>query len=596
MFTHVGSTWVQGPKLTGAGEIGRGGFGRSVALSGDGDTAVIGGGGDDGGVGAAWVFTRVGSTWVQQGAKLTGVGESGSGDFGIGVAISEEGDTLLVGGARDEENTGAAWVFTLAGGVWSQQGEKLTGADGCGTPLFGTSVALSGDGEEALIGAPYDCDRGAIYLFTRSGTSWSEQGPKITVASEVGKGSFGQRVALSADGETALAGAFFDNDDAGAAWVFTHSGSTWVQQGPKLTAKSAIGTRFFGNSVALSADGEEALIGGAYGDTGFPGAAWVFTRSGTSWTQGERVSGSGEAVDDLFGANGSVFGESAALSADGATALVGGGGDDDLLGSAWVFASQPASSPNPVEYGRCQAVPGEPAETLRGEYPNGRCAKAGMKRAYEWSSGVASTRFTTRSTGTPLALQSAKGEKVTCAAEAGTGEYSGSAITTVGDVIVAFTGCELQGERCSTAQAAEGEIVTRPLEGVLGVTRRASKHDETRVGLELLPEGSAGAMMEFSCGGVPVSVRGSLIAPLQANAMLLTSKLDFTAVNGKQRPEGFVGQPKATLEASFGLAPFERAGLSAAMAQTNEEAVEVRSQVGGGQAPKARRRRPRSRA
>ena len=136
MFTRSGSTWTQqGGKLVGTGHIGEGEFahvgegefGASVALSGDGDTALIGGPADDGGKGAAWVFTRSGSTWTQQGEKLTGTGESGEGRFGDSVALSGDGDTALIGGPHDNERQGAAWVFTRSGSTWSQQGEKLTG-------------------------------------------------------------------------------------------------------------------------------------------------------------------------------------------------------------------------------------------------------------------------------------------------------------------------------------------------------------------------------------------------------------------------------------------------------------------------------------
>ena len=72
-----------------------------MALSADGNTALIGGYGDDGGKGAAWVFTRSGSAWTQQGAKLTGSGETGNGQFGTSVALSADGNTALIGGPGD---------------------------------------------------------------------------------------------------------------------------------------------------------------------------------------------------------------------------------------------------------------------------------------------------------------------------------------------------------------------------------------------------------------------------------------------------------------------------------------------------------------
>ena len=91
--------WTQqGPKLTGSGEIGAGLFGESVALSADGNTALVGAGQDNGGVGGVWVFTRSAGVWTQQGAKLTGAGESGAGLFGGSVSLSADGDTAMIGG------------------------------------------------------------------------------------------------------------------------------------------------------------------------------------------------------------------------------------------------------------------------------------------------------------------------------------------------------------------------------------------------------------------------------------------------------------------------------------------------------------------
>ena len=108
-----------------------------MALSADGNTALIGGHDDNGSVGAAWVFTRSAGVWTQQGAKLTGSGETGAGEFGWSVALSADGNTALIGGVADNGGVGAAWVFTRSGGVWTQQGSKLTdgaeiGAGGLG--------------------------------------------------------------------------------------------------------------------------------------------------------------------------------------------------------------------------------------------------------------------------------------------------------------------------------------------------------------------------------------------------------------------------------------------------------------------------------
>src|SRR5207253_3109983 len=127
--------------------------------------------------GAAWVFTRSGGAWKQQGRKLTGRGEIGpAGQFGYSVALSADGNTALIGGDADNGAVGAAWVFARSGTPWNQQGPKLLGRQGGPKSQdgFGRSVALSADGNTALVGAgSYDENAGAAFVFRRSGSTWS---------------------------------------------------------------------------------------------------------------------------------------------------------------------------------------------------------------------------------------------------------------------------------------------------------------------------------------------------------------------------------------------------------------------------------------
>jgi hypothetical protein len=121
----------QGPKLAGSGyDATSPQQGTSVAISGDGNTIIVGGPGDvnpttGAQVGAAWVFTRTNGTWSQQGTKLVGAGAPGDAQQGTSVALSADGSTAIIGGPKDNATTGAAWVFTRTNGVWSQQGAKL---------------------------------------------------------------------------------------------------------------------------------------------------------------------------------------------------------------------------------------------------------------------------------------------------------------------------------------------------------------------------------------------------------------------------------------------------------------------------------------
>ena len=381
VFTRSGGIWTQQAKLTANDESGEGEFGSSVALSSDGNTAVIGGPDDNGNAGAAWVFTRSEGKWTQQSPKLVGnctgscpnegAGESGEGRFGWRVALSSNGNTALIGGPNDNGHVGAAWVFTRSGTTWTRQGEKLTANDENGEGQFGVSVALSSDGNTALIGGNGDSfGLGAAWVFTRSGSTWTQQGEKLTPSDSSGLGAdFGYHVALSSDGNTALIGGGGDNVNVGAAWVFTRSGSgsTWTQQGPKLTPNDENGEGYFGWSVALSSDGNTALIGGP-GDNSFAGAAWMFTRSGSTWTQqGEKLTASGESRIGEFGFN-------VALSADANTMLIGGPADNTGAGAAWMFAAAPLTAPVNIEPPSLSvsgsAVQGQTLTAVNGSWTN----------------------------------------------------------------------------------------------------------------------------------------------------------------------------------------------------------------------------------
>ena len=335
VFTRAGGVWSQqGTKLVGGSAVGSPNWGSSVALSGDGNTAIVGGPGDNNGTGAVWVFTRAGGVWSQQGARLVGSGAVGNANQGWSVALSGDGNTAIVGGQDDNNGGGAAWVFTRAGGVWSQQGAKLVGTGAVGNANQGWSVALSGDGNTAIVGGLYDnSEIGAAWVFTRRGGVWSQQGAKLVGTGAVGNPNQGSSVALSGDGNTTIVGGVFDNSQVGAAWVFTRAGGVWSQQGTKLVGADAVGSPNQGWSVALSCDGSTAIVGGLY-DNSEVGAAWVFTRRDGVWSQqGAKLVGTGA----VGNAN---QGWSVALSGDGNTAIVGGQDDNKGAGAAWVFTGR----------------------------------------------------------------------------------------------------------------------------------------------------------------------------------------------------------------------------------------------------------------
>jgi hypothetical protein len=342
VFTRTAGKWAQQAEFGDNGQFGAARLGARVALSADGNTALIGGPSDNGEVGAAWVFTRSGGVWTQ-GPKLTGGEEIEKAQFGSSVALSSDGNTALIGGALDNNKAfglGAAWVFTRTGSEWAQQGKKLTGGiEEAGAGVFGFSVALSSDGNTALIGAPNDSPfevfrAGAVFVFTRSGSTWSHQG-KVLTGGEGESGFFGTSVAASADGNTALIGATGGGFQEEPAFVFTRSSSVWSEQA-QFKGTGETGEANFGASAALTADGNTALIGGGESNgSAATGSVWVFQRSSGAWSQqGAKLTGSGAGGE-------SAMGESVAISSEGSTALAGGPGDATSGGAAWVFVNSP---------------------------------------------------------------------------------------------------------------------------------------------------------------------------------------------------------------------------------------------------------------
>jgi hypothetical protein len=320
------------------GPLGTSGL-ANVAISADGNTAIVGLPGDSRGVGAAEIFVRTNGVWSQQGGKLVGNDAAGNAAQGISVALSGDGNTALVGGWNDNNRIGAAWVFVRTNGSWAQQGPKLVGGSIQGTVASqGSAVALSYDGNTALVGGYNDLNQsittGATWVFVRTGVSWAQQGPKL-IGNDWTHGlnvsvNEGSSVALSSDGNTAAIGAQTDSTGLGSTWVFVRNNGQWTQQSVKLVGAGATGAAQQGSSLALSADGNTLAVGGPF-DSNNTGAVWIFIRVLGGWIpQGGKLVG--------FGASGAAQqGSSLAISGDGNTVVVGGQADSNNSGALWVF-------------------------------------------------------------------------------------------------------------------------------------------------------------------------------------------------------------------------------------------------------------------
>jgi hypothetical protein len=299
-------------------------FGNSLAVSGD--TVVIGAVAEDSNAtgingnqsnnsaaaaGAAYVFVRSGTTWTQQAYLKASNSEAGD-QFGFSVVIS--GDTIVVGargesssatGVNGNQNSnsaqaaGAAYVFVRNGTTWTQQAYLKASNTGI-NDQFGSALALSGN--TLVVGAPLENsaatevngdgdddsaeNAGAAYVFVRDGTTWTQQA-YLKASNTMTEYQFGQALALS--GETIVVGAPFEssnstgidgdqNDvsvfDAGAAYVFVRSGTVWTQQA-YIKASNTDESDQFGKTVALSGDtlvvgapGEDSNATGVGGDQG----------------------------------------------------------------------------------------------------------------------------------------------------------------------------------------------------------------------------------------------------------------------------------------------------------------------------------------
>jgi hypothetical protein len=235
--------------------------------------------------------------------------------FGISVAVY--GSTAVVGAYQKQFGLGAAYVFVRSSTLWSQQA-KLTPADPGSNDQFGVSAAMSGS--TVVVGAwGKDSATGAAYVFVRSGSVWSEQA-KLTASDAVAGNQFGVSVGVS--GTTAVVGANGNNSGEGAAYVFVRSGRTWSQQAELTASDAATGNvGSFATSVAIY--GSTALIGAPSGE------AYVFARSGTAWSQQAELTAS-DATNDYFGESVANY---------GSTAIVGASGTLAQSGAAYTFAN-----------------------------------------------------------------------------------------------------------------------------------------------------------------------------------------------------------------------------------------------------------------
>lgn len=308
IFRYDGLQWNQEQKLIASDGDDGTSFGYSVALTGG--SAIIGAiyaiveGGAQ--TGAVYVFKYDGLQWNEEQKLIASDGEDGD-MFGSSIDVAE--DAIIVGASNADvngnSNQGAAYIFRYDGNQWLQE-QKLIASDGAEDDKFGISVAVSSE-NTAIIGG-YSADvagdnnRGAAYLFRKSGNTWYQE-QKLVASDGQGGDFFGNSVEL--EGNTAIIGAFgddfFSGIDRGSVYIFEYTGMIWQQQQKLLDYDGSDGD-VFGSSLALH---EDSLIVGAYfaevnGSAG-QGAAYVYHHNGLNWVQKQKFVAYDGNINDMFG-------------------------------------------------------------------------------------------------------------------------------------------------------------------------------------------------------------------------------------------------------------------------------------------------------
>jgi hypothetical protein len=340
IFTRSGSSWTQQAILRHSDAAVADRLGEfDVDINNDGTYAIATATAKDSYTGAVYVFARSGSTWTQQ-AKLTAEGNAATSSFfGYEASINGDGSYVIVGQHLANSSAGNVYIFARSGSTWTRQ---LRQVGSVSNARLGASVAMSESGTYAAAGEILSGTGGQVFVFTRSGSTWTMS--SAIVPSDIGSADqFGVSVAIEDD--YLVVGSRNDDDDgsaSGSAYVFTRSGSTWTQQA-KLTASDAQAGDQFGESVGLSQDTNYIVVGapdedGGAGDPAtWAGAAYVFERDGSTWTQLQKLTASDAQTDDKFGEEVQIGGDGSFVIA-GAFQEDGGSGDPtSSSGTVYVY-------------------------------------------------------------------------------------------------------------------------------------------------------------------------------------------------------------------------------------------------------------------
>jgi hypothetical protein len=298
--------------------------GYSVSLSSNGNYAAVGAPSDgaDLGVGAVFVYVRNGNLWsLQTTPSLIPSGVTNNTHIGRSVSISNEGNILLVGGEGNilvpPNNGGNVWIYNRIGNIWNLVDGPIQPV---GVVSFGTSCALSGNGLTFVVGDPDYNGTGAIWIYENTtpgipGGWVNTAGPLTSMTSMGNDSNQGISVCISGDGTTVGVGSSVDYNNRGACYIYFKNNNTWILQAGPLVGSASTSICSQGTSVSISSDGNTFITGGPRNNSE-SGAVWTFRRIDGIWSQeGSQVSHNTE--------NSINFGQSVAISANGENILIG---------------------------------------------------------------------------------------------------------------------------------------------------------------------------------------------------------------------------------------------------------------------------------
>jgi type IV secretory pathway ATPase VirB11/archaellum biosynthesis ATPase len=230
--------------------------------------------------------------------------------FGYSVAIDSTGDRVIIG--AQNENTGAAdagsvYIYSRSGTVWTLERE-INNPSPVSADYFGISVAIDATGDRVVIGAYREntgaTDAGSAYIYSRSGTVWTLE-REINNPSPVASDFFGFSVSINGTGDRVIIGAYQEDTgavNAGSAYIYSRSGTTWTLE-QEINNPSPVATDWFGTSVCINSTGDRVIIGADATNTGAlnAGSAYIYSRSGTVWTLEQAIHNPSPMADDYFG-------------------------------------------------------------------------------------------------------------------------------------------------------------------------------------------------------------------------------------------------------------------------------------------------------